>query len=107
MRLIASETIFVDHCHDTAESIKTIVHESVGYHHIRDGLMWFKNSRYSRLKIEPNEDADITVFSAAYTVLRAANPLTVLCRYAWRRARYFCTRRSVDLSQREECLPSR
>ena len=62
MRLIQSETIFVDHCHDTAESVKTIVHESVGYHHIRDGLMWFKNSRYARLKIEPNEDADITTF---------------------------------------------
>lgn len=58
MRLIQSETIFVDHCHDMAESLKTIVHESVGYHHIHDGLMWFKQSRYTRLKIEPNDDSD-------------------------------------------------
>lgn len=62
MRLIASETVFYDYAKDSAESIKTIVHESVGYHHIRDGLMWFKNSRYSRLKIEPTDDADITAF---------------------------------------------
>lgn len=62
MRLIQSETIFVDHAKDTEESIKTIVHESVGFHHIRDGLMWFKNSRYTRLKIEPNEDANIATF---------------------------------------------
>jgi hypothetical protein len=24
--------------------------------------MWFKNSRYTRLKIEPNEDANIATF---------------------------------------------
>lgn len=62
MRLIQSETVFYDYAKDTEESIKTIVHESVGYHHIRDGLLWFKSSRYSRLKIEPSVDTDITVF---------------------------------------------
>lgn len=62
MKLIQSETIFYDYAKDSAESIKTIVHESAGYHHIRDGLLWFKSSRYTRLKIEPSGDADITVF---------------------------------------------
>ena len=62
MKLRQSETIFSDYAKDSAESIKTIVHESVGYHHIRDGLLWFKSSRYTRLKIEPSGDADITVF---------------------------------------------
>ena len=62
MRLIQSETVFYDYGKDSAESIKTIVHESVGYHHIRDGLMWFKSSRYTRLKIEPNDDTNIAGF---------------------------------------------
>ncbi len=71
MRLIQSETIFVDYSKDSAESIKTIVHESVGYHHIHDGLMWFKQSRYTRLKVEPNDGGDMAVFyRAVYGVCR-------------------------------------
>jgi hypothetical protein len=63
MRLIQSETVFYDYSDETSKSVKTIVHETSGTHHIRDALLWFRASRLTRVKIEPNNDADLYSFS--------------------------------------------
>lgn len=62
MRLIQSETVFYDYTKDSAESIKTIVHETSGKHHIREGLRWFLNSNFDRVKLEPSDDTDYRDF---------------------------------------------
>lgn len=74
MRLIQSETIFYDYAKDSAESVKTIVHETSGYHHVRDGVRWFLNSNFDRVKIEPSDDTACREFYQAVYIVVTAMP---------------------------------